>query len=88
MNIKRQGRRGGGRRVRHRLAVHAGDGAATVRELSGVTVRMIQDIVLILLIVPGSQLLIYPVLWILMPNEAPAAQFLPVTEQKETASAA
>jgi hypothetical protein len=28
------------------------------------------------------------VLWILMPNEAPAAQFLPVTEQKETASAA
>jgi phage shock protein C len=29
--------------------------------------------VLILLILPGSQLLIYPVLWILMPNEAPAA---------------
>jgi phage shock protein C len=25
--------------------------------------------VLILLVVPGSQLLIYPVLWILMPNE-------------------
>ena len=44
--------------------------------------------VLILLIVPGSQLLIYPVLWILMPSEAPAAQFLPVTEEKETASAA
>ena len=43
---------------------------------------------LILLIVPGSQLLIYPVLWILMPNEAPAAHFLPVTEEQETASAA
>jgi hypothetical protein len=41
-----------------------------------------------LLIVPGSQLLIYPVLWILMPNEAPAAQFLPVTKEQETASAA
>jgi phage shock protein PspC (stress-responsive transcriptional regulator) len=25
--------------------------------------------VLILLVIPGSQLLIYPVLWILMPNE-------------------
>jgi phage shock protein PspC (stress-responsive transcriptional regulator) len=45
--------------------------------------------VLILLIVPGSQLfLIYPVLWILMPNEAPAAQFLPVNQEEETASAA
>ena len=44
--------------------------------------------VLILLILPGSQLLIYPVLWILMPNEAPTTQFLPVTEEKETASAA
>jgi phage shock protein PspC (stress-responsive transcriptional regulator) len=44
--------------------------------------------VLILLILPGSQLLIYPVLWILMPNEAPAAQFVAVTEEKETASAA
>ena len=44
--------------------------------------------VLILLIVPGSQLLIYPVLWILMPNEAPTAQLLSATEQKETTSAA
>jgi phage shock protein C len=44
--------------------------------------------VLILLILPGSQILIYPVLWILMPNEAPAAQLLPVTDEKETASAA
>jgi phage shock protein PspC (stress-responsive transcriptional regulator) len=25
--------------------------------------------VLVLLIIPGSQLLIYPILWILMPNE-------------------
>src|SRR3954447_17859269 len=44
--------------------------------------------VLILLIVPGSQLLIYPVLWILMPNEASKAQFLPVNEEKEATSAA
>jgi phage shock protein PspC (stress-responsive transcriptional regulator) len=44
--------------------------------------------VLILLIVPGSQLLIYPVLWILMPNEAPKAQLLPVTDETQTASAA
>jgi phage shock protein C len=28
--------------------------------------------VLILLVVPGSQLLIYPILWILMPSEATA----------------
>ena len=28
--------------------------------------------VLILLAIPGSQILIYPVLWILMPAEAPA----------------
>jgi phage shock protein C len=44
--------------------------------------------VLILLIVPGSQLLIYPLLWILMPNEAPAVTFLPVTPANETAPAA
>jgi phage shock protein PspC (stress-responsive transcriptional regulator) len=45
--------------------------------------------VLILLILPGSQLLIYPVLWILMPNEAPADQFRRVAEEaKETATAA
>jgi phage shock protein PspC (stress-responsive transcriptional regulator) len=31
--------------------------------------------VLILMVIPGSQILIYPILWILMPNEeeAPAA---------------
>ena len=28
--------------------------------------------VLLLLVVPGSQLLVYPILWILMPSEAPA----------------
>jgi phage shock protein PspC (stress-responsive transcriptional regulator) len=44
--------------------------------------------VLILLIVPGSQLLIYPILWILMPNEAPAGTFVPEPSEKETASAA
>src|SRR5690242_2477033 len=43
--------------------------------------------VLILLILPGSQLLIYPVLWILMPNEAPATQLRPVTEEKDAAAA-
>ena len=30
--------------------------------------------VLILLLIPGSQILIYPILWILMPNEQPATQ--------------
>jgi phage shock protein PspC (stress-responsive transcriptional regulator) len=44
--------------------------------------------VLILLIVPGSQLLIYPLLWILMPNEAPAVTLLPMTSANETGSAA
>jgi phage shock protein C len=31
--------------------------------------------VLILMVVPGSQLLIYPVLWILMPTEESAAGY-------------
>ena len=44
--------------------------------------------VLILLIVPGSQILIYPVLWILMPDEAPAATFIPVTPESGMPSAA
>jgi len=44
--------------------------------------------VLLLLIVPGSQLLIYPVLWILMPNEAPAVTLLPVIPKNKMASAA
>jgi phage shock protein C len=30
--------------------------------------------VLVLLLVPGSQLLVYPALWILMPSEAKAAE--------------
>ncbi len=44
--------------------------------------------VLILLIVPGSQILIYPVLWILMPEETPAAAFVPMTAEQEMSSAA
>ncbi len=44
--------------------------------------------VLILLIVPGSQLLVYPLLWILMPNEAPTTTFRPVTPENETLAAA
>jgi len=43
--------------------------------------------VLILLIVPGSQFLIYPVLWILMPSEAPAVAFLPAAPESGTPSA-
>jgi phage shock protein PspC (stress-responsive transcriptional regulator) len=31
--------------------------------------------VLLLLVIPGSQLLVYPVLWILMPKAAPAASY-------------
>jgi phage shock protein PspC (stress-responsive transcriptional regulator) len=38
--------------------------------------------VLILLIIPGSQILLYPVLWILMPSEtAPAPAEVPVFAQ-------
>ena len=43
---------------------------------------------LILLIVPGSQLLIYPVLWILMPNESPTITFVPVAAEDDTVRAA
>jgi phage shock protein PspC (stress-responsive transcriptional regulator) len=37
--------------------------------------------VLLLLVVPGSQLLVYPLLWVLMPKEssAPAATTVPST---------
>ena len=35
--------------------------------------------VLILMVVPGSQLLIYPVLWILMPAEENLAYAAPIT---------
>jgi len=44
--------------------------------------------VLILLIVPGSQLLIYPILWVLMPNESPAVTSVPMTAENEPAAAA
>jgi phage shock protein C len=39
--------------------------------------------ILILLVIPGSQILIYPLLWILMPREgtAPAASFGPPAPQ-------
>jgi phage shock protein C len=33
--------------------------------------------ILILMVIPGSQILIYPVLWILMPEEEVAPQSLP-----------
>ena len=35
--------------------------------------------VLLLMVLPGSQLLIYPVLWILMPREDEATHQVPVT---------
>ncbi|AGZ43332.1 hypothetical protein AFR_25330 [Actinoplanes friuliensis DSM 7358] len=35
--------------------------------------------VLILLAIPGSQLLVYPVLWILMPSEPEVQPIVPVT---------
>lgn len=41
--------------------------------------------VLILLVLPGSQLLVYPVLWILMPKELPADG--PVATQPVTPTA-
>jgi hypothetical protein len=39
---------------------------------------------LILLVIPGSQLLIYPVLWILMPSETPAYGPHPTTQTAPT----
>ena len=45
--------------------------------------------VLIILIVPGAPiLLLYPVLWILMPDEAPSGAVIPVTPENEMPSAA
>jgi phage shock protein C len=44
--------------------------------------------VLILLILPGSQFLIYPVLWILMPDEASTATFHPLIPKSEKPAAA
>jgi phage shock protein C len=43
--------------------------------------------VLILLIVPGSQLLLYPILWVLMPNESPTITYVPTVTEKESAAA-
>ena len=43
--------------------------------------------VLILLIVPGSQLLLYPILLVLMPNESPAVTYVPSATEKESAAA-
>ncbi|HYY78928.1 MAG TPA: PspC domain-containing protein [Actinomycetes bacterium] len=33
--------------------------------------------VLLLLLIPGSQVIVYPLLWILMPSEQPAVPILP-----------
>ena len=45
--------------------------------------------VLIVLIVPGAQILLaYPILWILMPDEAPAHAVIPVSPQDGMPSAA
>jgi phage shock protein C len=44
--------------------------------------------VLILLIVPGSQILIYPLLWIVMPNAAPAVSVPPATADDGPSAAA
>jgi phage shock protein PspC (stress-responsive transcriptional regulator) len=45
--------------------------------------------VLILLVLPGSQFLIYPVLWILMPDEASASAIShPVIPESEKPAAA
>ena len=41
--------------------------------------------VLVLLLLPGSQLLVYPILWILMPSEAKATALLHATPTVPTA---
>ncbi|WP_051480379.1 PspC domain-containing protein [Cellulomonas sp. KRMCY2] len=33
--------------------------------------------VLVLMVLPGSQLLVYPILWIAIPNEQPRATWIP-----------
>ena len=40
--------------------------------------------VLILMVIPGSQLLIYPILWILMPSEPETAPWSSPTEPQPT----
>ena len=46
--------------------------------------------VLILMVLPGSQLLVYPILWILMPGATglPAATTAPLTMSEQTPTAA
>ena len=44
--------------------------------------------VLILVVLPGSQFLIYPALWILMPDEASTATFHPLIPENEEPAAA
>ena len=41
--------------------------------------------VLLLMIIPGSQILVYPLLWILMPSEETVAQYVPVRTTTHTA---
>ena len=41
--------------------------------------------VLLLMVIPGSQILIYPLLWILMPSEETVAQYVPVRTTTPTA---
>jgi phage shock protein C len=46
--------------------------------------------VLVLLVLPGSQLLVYPILWILMPSEQKATELLqgtPTTTPSPTSTA-
>lgn len=50
--------------------------------LSPWTARLL--FVLILMVVPGSQILIYPILWILMPNEEASYGWADVTDQPHT----
>jgi phage shock protein PspC (stress-responsive transcriptional regulator) len=42
--------------------------------------------VLVLMVIPGSQLLIYPVLWILMPSEESTYAYTPGTPPANTAA--
>ena len=54
----------------------------------GLSANVVRLIFVLSCLLPGPQVLIYIVLWILMPNEAPAVTFLPVTPANETAPAA
>ena len=62
-------------RVDDFLTATARNAQASLEEPGVLRFDVLQDqsdpahVVLVLLVIPGSQLLIYPVLWILMPNE-------------------